>query len=259
MQTEFEHPSPNMRLRTWTAPSTSATQRLSVRECSPSPETQPDPPLTGTDAKEKAVVAMWEKRANEEGMLPASELFRNTHHAFADRGLPGSAEPIPQVKALRDRALARLGRFFRKFDEQLASNEFVAGPRWTVADATALCAVGFAKWSDVGIPPECGNMSRWYAAVSARPSARRDHPLRGEDGHQGSVITQTRQHSARAGQVQFHAMERFASGRPSVATARTASFRKRTASRWKRCPRGPLKVSRRFLGCGRDRCWKGWF
>ncbi len=135
-------------------------------------ETQPEPPLMGTDAREKAIVAMWEKRANEEGMLPASELFRNTHQAFADRGLPGSAEPIPQVETLRDRALARLGRFFRKFDEQLASSEFVAGPRWTVADATALCAVDFAKWSDVGIPLECRSMSRWHEAVSARPRAK---------------------------------------------------------------------------------------
>lgn len=135
-------------------------------------ETQPEPPLMGADAKEKAVVAMWEKRANEEGMLPASELFRNTHEAFADRGLPGSAEPIPQLEALRDRARARLGRFFRKFDERLGESEFVAGPRWTVADATALCAVDFAKWSDTGIPPECRNMHRWYEAVSARPSAK---------------------------------------------------------------------------------------
>ena len=135
-------------------------------------ETQPEPPLMGRDPKEKAIVSMWEKRANEEGMLPASELFRNTHPAFADRGLPGSAEPIPQIPALRDRARARLGRFFRKFDTQLAENEFVAGPRWSVADATTLCAVDFAKWSDVEIPPECRHLRRWYEAVSARPSAK---------------------------------------------------------------------------------------
>ncbi len=135
-------------------------------------ETQPDPPLMGRTPKEKAIVAMWEKRANEEGMLPASELFRNTHPAFADRGLPGSAEPIPQLDALRDRGRARLGRFFRKFDEQLATNAFVAGQAWTVADATALCAVDFAKWTDMDIPAECGNMRRWYDSVSSRPSAK---------------------------------------------------------------------------------------
>ena len=29
-----------------------------------------------------------------------------------------------------------------------------AGPSWTVADATGLCAVDFAGWSDTGIPTE---------------------------------------------------------------------------------------------------------
>lgn len=135
-------------------------------------ELNPDPPLMGTDAKDKAIVEMWEKRANEEGMLAASELFRNTHAAFADRGLPGSAEPIRQVPELVVRAKERLGRFYRKFDAQLADKEFVAGSRYTVADATALCAVDFAKWTDFQIPPECKNMQRWYEAVSARPSAK---------------------------------------------------------------------------------------
>lgn len=105
-------------------------------------------------------------------MLPASELFRNTHPAFADRGLPGSAEPIPQLEPLRERGRARLGRFFRRFDRQLAENRFVAGPQWTVADATTLCAVDFAGWSDADMPPECVALRRWHAAVSARPSAR---------------------------------------------------------------------------------------
>ena len=135
-------------------------------------ETHPNPPLMGTDAKDKAVVAMWEKRANEEGMLASSELFRNTHPAFADRGLPGSAEPIKQLPELVVRARARLDRFFNKFDAQLADNEFVAGKRYTVADATALCAVDFAKWTDVDIPAHCKNLKRWHTEVSARPSAK---------------------------------------------------------------------------------------
>ncbi len=135
-------------------------------------ELHPDPPLMGVDAKDKAIVEMWEKRANEEGMLAASELFRNTHAAFAERGLPGSSEPVRQVPELVVRAKERLGRFYRKFDAQLANNEFVAGRRYTVADATALCAVDFGKWTDFQIPPECQNMQRWYEAVSARPSAK---------------------------------------------------------------------------------------
>ncbi len=135
-------------------------------------ELHPDPPLMGVDAKDRAVVAMWEMRANEEGMLPASELFRNTHPRFADRGLPGSAAPIPQIPALCDRGRARLKRFFTKFDQQLQDNKFVAGERFTVADATALCAVDFAGWSDVKIPDGHSHLRRWYDAVTARPSAK---------------------------------------------------------------------------------------
>ena len=128
--------------------------------------------MMGVDAKDKAIVEMWEKRANEEGMLAASELFRNTHPAFAERGLPGSAQPIPRIPALVDRAKARLARFFDKFDAQLAHNEFVAGKRYTIADATTLCGIDFAKWTDVEIPRHCRNLRRWYDAVSARPSAK---------------------------------------------------------------------------------------
>lgn len=135
-------------------------------------ELHPNPPLMGTDAKDKALVEMWEKRANEEGMLAASELFRNTHPSFADRGLPGSADPIRQLPELVVRAKARLSRFYRKFDAQLAHHEFVAGPRYTVADATTLCAVDFAKWTDLDIPADCKHLQRWHAAVSARPSAK---------------------------------------------------------------------------------------
>ncbi len=134
-------------------------------------ELHPDPPLMGVDAKDKAIVEMWEKRANEEGMLAASELFRNTSPTFADRGLPGSAEPIPQLPALVVRSKARMARFYQKFDEQLALNEFVAGHRYTIADITTLCAIDFGKWTDLDIPQECKNLRRWYKAVSARPSA----------------------------------------------------------------------------------------
>lgn len=135
-------------------------------------ELHPDPPLMGIDAKDKAIVDMWERRANEEGMLAASELFRNTHEAFAMRGLPGAAEPIPCIPQLVDRARARMARFYKKFDEQLGRHEFVAGPRYTVADITTLCAVDFGTWSAYDIPADCKNIQRWHKVVSARPSAK---------------------------------------------------------------------------------------
>jgi glutathione S-transferase len=88
------------------------------------------------------------------------------------RGLPGTADSIPAIPELRDRGRARLNRFFAKFDRQLADNPFVAGERFTVADATMLAAVDFAGWSDVQLPESCGHLQRWYEAVNQRPSAK---------------------------------------------------------------------------------------
>jgi glutathione S-transferase len=69
-------------------------------------------------------------------------------------------------------SIARLSRFFTKFDRQLADNPFVAGERFTVADAMALAAVDFAGWSDVKVPESCRRLQRWYEAVNQRPSAK---------------------------------------------------------------------------------------
>jgi glutathione S-transferase len=138
-------------------------------------ESYPYPPLLGTDPIRKARVHMWETRANEEGFLAFGELFRNTHPDFVDRGLPGSAEPIPQIPALIDRAKGRIRRFYRKLDDQLAVNAFVAGDSYSVADITALCAVDFGAWTEMGVADDVAseypNVKRWHAIVSARPSA----------------------------------------------------------------------------------------
>jgi glutathione S-transferase len=132
----------------------------------------PAPPLMGTDALDRAQVDMWERRADMEGIGAVGELFRNSHPAFAGRGLPGRAEQIDQIPELVERGRARTGWFFEKFDAQIGDKEFVTGSRFTVADITALCATGFAlKVCKVEIPDSCGNFKRWYEAVAARPSA----------------------------------------------------------------------------------------
>jgi glutathione S-transferase len=41
-----------------------------------------------------------------------------------------------------------------------------------MADIDALCTCDFARWIRKSIPAECTNILRWYAAVSARPSAK---------------------------------------------------------------------------------------
>lgn len=132
----------------------------------------PEPALMGTDAKSRAVVEMWERRAYGEGMGAMDDIFRNSHPLMADRGVAGSPEPVPQVPALVERGRDRLRRFYDKFDQQLRDKEFIAGTAFSVADISALCAIDFARWCQLMIPEHCVHLHRWYEAVSARPSAK---------------------------------------------------------------------------------------
>jgi len=131
----------------------------------------PEPALMGTTVLEVAVADMWERRAYELGLTGVGEIFRNTHPEFKNRSLPVYGDRLPQIPALVERGQWRLRRFFELFDAQLGVNAFVAGPRYTVADITALCSIGFAELAKLQIPEQYRNLRRWYKDVSSRPSA----------------------------------------------------------------------------------------
>ena len=132
----------------------------------------PEPPLMGRDAKEAALIEMWERIAEWEGLHAISEVFRNMRPEFADRSLAGHEAALPQIPALVERGRLRMGLFYEKFEARLADNAFVAGDRFSVADITTLCTVDFARVARLTIPDGCANMKRWHEAVSARPSVK---------------------------------------------------------------------------------------
>ncbi len=132
----------------------------------------PEPPLMGGDALDRATVEMWERTAANEGLDAVGEFFRNSRKAFAGRSLSGMPGVLEQIPALVERGKQRLGWFYDKLDRCLADNEFLAGKRFSVADITALCTVDFAKRVGAEPPADKGNLARWHASVSARPSAK---------------------------------------------------------------------------------------
>jgi glutathione S-transferase len=132
-------------------------------------EIHPEPPLLGIDAKDKALVALWDHRAEIEGFLAVSEAFRNRARGLQGRAITGF-ENTPQIPELAQRGQMRISRFFDVLDERLGESEFLAGPRYTMADITALIAVAFAGWVKMAVPETHANLKRWFAAVEARPS-----------------------------------------------------------------------------------------
>jgi glutathione S-transferase len=129
----------------------------------------PDNPLMGRSPKEIAIVEMWDRLAESEGLMAVSEVFRNTHKLFAGRGLAGYDREIPQIPALAERGEFRLSLFFEKIDEQLGRYAFLAGDAFTFADITAFCAIEFGISRRLPIPGDCVHVMSGYDRLSARP------------------------------------------------------------------------------------------
>ncbi|HZP74942.1 MAG TPA: glutathione S-transferase [Pseudolabrys sp.] len=125
---------------------------------------RPDPPLFGVGPKEVALVDMWNRRAEFHLLNVVANVFRHLHPAMA-------AFEQPQVAAWGEANKPRALDFLRLLDGELKTHEFVAGDRYSVADITAMVAVDFMKPAKLSVPDELGQVKRWHAAVSARPSA----------------------------------------------------------------------------------------
>jgi glutathione S-transferase len=125
---------------------------------------QPEPPLFGVGALESAMVEMWNRRCEINFLLNVANVFRHLHPVAA-------ALEVPQVAAWGEANKPRVLDFLKIFDEQLGKHRFAAGDRFSVADITALCAADFMKPTKIEMP-DLKNVKRWYAEVSARPSAK---------------------------------------------------------------------------------------
>ena len=116
----------------------------------------PEPPLFGTTALEQAEVEMWTRRV-ELNLYLAIE-FGN-----------------PEVFQEETAAVFRRGaqRAARVLDRSLGEREFLAGARYSMADAFALSAIDFGvRYAGFELDPELAHLARWHRAVSARPSAK---------------------------------------------------------------------------------------
>ena len=136
----------------------------SIAICRYFEEQQPEPPLFGVGAKERAEVDMWNRRMEFQILQPIADSFRQRHEFFKGRirQCPDYAE------VQRQNAEDNL----KWLDRELANRHFIAGDRFSVADITAMIALDFGRVSKIMIQPDQKNIARWHAEVSARPSAK---------------------------------------------------------------------------------------
>jgi glutathione S-transferase len=122
----------------------------------------PGSSLFGEGPDERAVVAMWERRAEQRLMEPAIEFGHHTQAMFAGR----LAQYPDWARSNAERSAAMLALMEARLDE----SRYLAGGRFTMADLTAFLGwAGLIGWR--AIEPRPGPaLGRWLGEVGARPS-----------------------------------------------------------------------------------------
>jgi glutathione S-transferase len=136
----------------------------SVAICRYFEELHPEPRLFGVDAKDRAIVEMWNRRMELVLFGHIGRYFQHTSEIFKTR-----IKQMPEVaEAAREAAVGQM----RMLDGLIGARRFIAGERYTIADITALVAFGLGAVVGLTIDPGLANLTRWHGEVAARPSAK---------------------------------------------------------------------------------------
>ncbi|SFJ30901.1 glutathione S-transferase family protein [Bradyrhizobium sp. cf659] len=133
-------------------------------------ELYPQPALFGGTSTERAVVDMWLRRFELDGLVPMLHAVRNSLPVFAGRVVPGTRNSLPQLPALVTRGREMMEIFLGRVEPHMAKNAFVAGPQFSVADITGFFAIRSANALNMDIGARYPAVAAWFAKVSARPS-----------------------------------------------------------------------------------------
>ena len=124
----------------------------------------PEPSLMGLTPQTAAHIEMWTLRMDHELSQPIALAFVHSSDFYR-----GRVEQVPEVASwARGRALKTMSWL----DGELAGRSHIAGEDYTLTDIVAQCACVLGKAVGLRIPAEMPHLSRWFAQVSARPTAR---------------------------------------------------------------------------------------
>jgi glutathione S-transferase len=130
------------------------------------------PVLTGATPREKAVIHMMQKRADDQ-LIDAIGIY--FHHATPGLGEALQAYKSPEWahrKEWGERNLEKFKRGMAYFDSVLATQPYLAGEQFSVADITAYCALLHAAFVDVTVPASLPALAAWQARVAERPGVK---------------------------------------------------------------------------------------
>lgn len=136
----------------------------SVAICRYFEELQPEPPLFGATALEKALVEMWNRRMEFGVLFATAMVFRHTHPAMAPL-------EVPQCQDWGQANVDKVRASWEWMDRELATRPFIAGENFSIADITGFVGVQFGKVVKLQPDESYKNLTRWMGEIAARPSA----------------------------------------------------------------------------------------
>lgn len=130
------------------------------------------PTLTGRTPREKGVIHMMQRRA-EDQLIDAVGIY--FHHATPGLGADLQAYKSPDWSGRQEWG-AEHGRKavagMRYFDQILSSRPYVAGDQFSMADITVFAGLMFADAAGLAIPAECTHLAAWRVRVTDLPSVK---------------------------------------------------------------------------------------
>jgi glutathione S-transferase len=126
----------------------------------------PQPNLMGEDWQERAFIEMADRRIELHLFLGIANCVRHTHPGLAVLEQPQFGD-YGAEQGIKMRETARW------LDRELASQPYVAGQRFTIADITAFCAIEFGRGLMKFRPGAEGlvHLQAWRDRIAERPSA----------------------------------------------------------------------------------------
>lgn len=125
----------------------------------------PEPNLMGRDAFERAFVEMWDRRMELLFSMPLMMWVRHGNPVLAavEREQNAEVASYNQGQALR---------MAKWLNDELATRQWIAGDRFSIADITAACGMDFAKMMRWRPGDELANLRRWRLAFAERAAGK---------------------------------------------------------------------------------------
>jgi glutathione S-transferase len=122
---------------------------------------QPEPNLMGRDAFERAFIEMWDRRME---LLFSVPLMMWVRHGNPVLGAV-EREQNAEVASYNQGQAMRMAKWL---NSELATRQWIAGDRFTIADITAACGMDFAKMMRWRPGEELPHLKRWRETLGNR-------------------------------------------------------------------------------------------